>query len=368
MSLDVVLRHSFPGFALDVAFSAPEGVTALFGHSGSGKTTVVNAVAGLLRPDAGRVVVGDTVLLDTAAKRVVPTWRRRVGYVFQEDRLFPHLTVRQNLAFGRWFAPRGARIENPDHVVEFLGIGALLDRRPGLLSGGEKQRVAIGRALLAAPRLLLMDEPLASLDEARKAEILPYLERLRDETRIPILYVSHSMPEVARLATTVVALNGGSLVRAGPAKEVLSDPEAVPVVGVREAGAVLSARVVSHDAVDDLTELAISAGRLVLPRLTAAPGAQVRVRIAAHDVMIAKSLHSDISALNVLPATVALIHEGRGPGAVVVLVVGEDRLLARLTRRSVRQLQLAPGDSCYAIIKATAIAPRDIGAWEAPSA
>lgn len=216
--LEVTVKHSFKGFALDTAFKAPAGVTVLFGRSGSGKTTLVNAVAGLLMPDQGRIVADDWVLLDTAKGIHLRPHKRRLGYVFQEGRLFPHLTVRQNLAYGAWFAPRGAPRENMSRVVEMLGIGPLLDRRPAALSGGEKQRVAIGRALLSAPSLILADEPLAALDEVRKAEILPYFERLRDEVSVPILYVSHSASEVARLATTVVALDAGRVVAHGPPK------------------------------------------------------------------------------------------------------------------------------------------------------
>jgi molybdate transport system ATP-binding protein len=361
MTLELALAHRFGGFHLDVAFSAPEGVTALFGRSGSGKTTVVNAVAGLLAPHQGRISLNGTVLLDTAAGIALPAHRRRIGYVFQEGRLFPHLTVRQNLAFGRWFAPGTAQTGREDHVIEMLGIGHLLTRRPGQLSGGEKQRVAIGRALLAAPRLLLMDEPLAALDEARKAEILPYLERLRDEVRVPIVYVSHTVSEVARLATTVVAMQDGGVLRAGPAADVLSDPEAVPSVGVREAGAVLPARVVSHDAVDGLSELAVSGGRLTLPRVDAPVGSRVRVRIEAHDIILARTPPRDISALNVLPVTVTHVHEGEGPGAAVGLQLGADRLLARITRRSARALALAPGLTCYAVLKAMSVARRDVG-------
>ena len=190
MSLSVRFAHRFGDFSLDVAFEAPSGVTALFGRSGSGKTSVVNAVAGLLTPSTGRVQLDETVLFDSERRISVPVHQRRLGYVFQEGRLFPHLSVRQNLLYGRWFAQErsGAGF---DHVVKMLGIGDLLARQPARLSGGEKQRVAIGRALLANPRLLLMDEPLASLDEERKAEILPYLERLREETDIPLLFVSH---------------------------------------------------------------------------------------------------------------------------------------------------------------------------------
>ena len=358
--LSVRLRHGFPGFTLDAGFDAPLGVTALFGRSGSGKTTIVNAVAGLLRPESGRIALDGVPLLDTARRIDMPRHRRRVGYVFQESRLFPHLTVRRNLLYGRWFA--GLREDaEVARVVALLGIGSLLDRRPAGLSGGERQRVAIGRALLAAPRLLLMDEPLAALDAARKAEILPYLERLRDETRIPILYVSHAVEEVARLATTVVALEGGRVLRMGPAAEVLSDPALAPALGVRAAGAVLPATVVAHHA-DGLSELAVSAGRLWLPRVAAAPGSRLRVRIAAQEVIVALTRPEGLSALNILPAEVAAVRTGEGPGAMVQLRAGDDRLLARLTRRSAEALALAPGTRCFAVVKSVAVAPGDVGA------
>lgn len=245
--LEVSVRHSFGEFTLNASFSAPPGVTVLFGRSGSGKTTIVNAVAGLLMPDVGRIASGDWTLLDTERGIRLKPHRRRLGYIFQEGRLFPHLTVRRNLVYGTSFAPKDASRADMGRVVELLGIGRLLDRRPGALSGGEKQRVAIGRALLSAPRLILADEPLAALDDERKAEILPYFERLRDEVNIPILYVSHSASEVARLATTVVALDGGRVATQGQAAEVLGDPAVLPV-GAREAGAVLQATVTTTTA------------------------------------------------------------------------------------------------------------------------
>ena len=369
MKLSVTLTHRLPGFALDVAFTAPDGITALFGRSGSGKTTIVNAIAGLLRPDSGRITVGDGVLLDTRAGINRPAHRRRIGYVFQESRLFPHMTVRQNLTYGRWFAPREKDRTAPgyphraglDSVVDLLGIAPLLSRRPANLSGGETQRVAMGRALLSDPELLLMDEPLAALDDARRAEILPYLERLRDEVRVPIVYVSHQVGEVARLATTLVALQGGRVVRAGPLAEILSDPGAVPDIGVREAGAVLTARVAVADAGDGLSELTISGGSLSLPRVAAPAGAAVRVRIRAHDVILATRRPVGLSALNVLPATVTGVRDGEGPGVVVALACGDDRLLARVTRRSATGLGLAPGLPCFAILKSVAVDRLDIG-------
>ena len=209
MTLEVDIRHRFGAFTLEARFTTDSGLTALFGRSGAGKTSLVNIIAGLLRPDRGKVVIDGRVLVDTAQRLFVPKHRRRIGYVFQDPRLFPHLTVRQNLIYGRWFTPAAERRESFEQVIELLGIGALLDRGPALLSGGERQRVAIGRALLTSSHLLLMDEPLASLDEARKSEILPYIERLRDANRVPIVYVSHSVPEITRLATTMVLLSDG---------------------------------------------------------------------------------------------------------------------------------------------------------------
>jgi len=366
MTLSVRMTHAFHGFALDIAFEAPAGVTVLFGRSGSGKTTVVNAVAGLLAPREGRIAVDGRVLLDTAAGVALPPHRRRLGVVFQEGRLFPHLSVRQNLLYGRWFAPRGAMGAEMGRVVEMLGIGHLLGRRPGALSGGEKQRVAIGRALLAAPELILADEPLAALDEPRKAEILPYLERLRDEVSVPILYVSHAAAEVARLATTVVALEAGRVVRQGPAAEVLADPSVLPT-GVRAAGAVLEARVVAHHA-DGLTELEAGGVPLVLPRVAQAVGERLRIRVPAQDVILSLGAPQGLSALNVLPGRVERVRAGEGPGAIVSLATPAGTVLARVTRRSVAAMGLAPGVEAHAIVKTLAIAPEDVGGTVGPDA
>jgi molybdate transport system ATP-binding protein len=357
--LEVSVHHTFAGFTLDAAFRAPPGVTVLFGRSGSGKTTIVNAVAGLLTPDAGRIASGDWTLLDTEQGIRLKPHRRRLGYIFQEGRLFPHLTVRQNLAYGAWFAPKDAPREDMGHVVDLLGIGHLQDRQPGALSGGEKQRVAIGRALLSAPRLILADEPLAALDEARKSEILPYFEQLRDSVKVPILYVSHSAPEVARLATTVVALDAGRVVAQGPVAEVLSDPLVLPA-GVRQAGAVLTAMVAQHHE-DGLTELDANGVPLFLPRVAQAPGKIIRVRIAAHEVILARAKPNAVSALNILPGTVTEVRSGDGPGAIVVLDTVAGRLLARITLRSAEALELKPGLEVHAIMKSVAVAPENVG-------
>ena len=359
MTIEVALSHRFAGFALEVDFVAPAGVTALFGRSGSGKSTVVNAVAGLFRPDRGRIVVGGEVVLDSAAGRMVPLHRRRMGYVFQDGRLFPHLTVRQNLLYGRWFAGLAAEPELA-RIVDLLGIGALLDRRPGALSGGEKQRVAIGRAILSNPRLLLMDEPLAALDEARKAEILPYLARLRDEVALPILYVSHSLAEVARLATTVVVMEGGRVRAAGPVGDMLADPAMAPAMGLREAGAVITARLAAQEE-DGLSRLDHAGGPIFLPRVAAPVGTMVRLRILARDVMLAVERPVGLSALTVLAGVVDDVRTGEGPGAMVRVRVGEEALLARITQRSARLLGLAPGRAVFAVLKAVSVAQGDVG-------
>jgi molybdate transport system ATP-binding protein len=253
MTIEVDVTHQLGAFTLNVRFASEGRLTALFGQSGSGKSSLVNVISGLIRPNRGRVVINGTVLVDTASGIFVPPWQRRIGYVFQEGRLFPHLTVRQNLTFGRRFRPAAEREVRLEAVVKLLGIGELLQRRPGALSGGEKQRVAIGRAFLSSPRLLLMDEPLAALDETRKAEIEPYIEMLRDEYDIPIVYVSHSLKEVSRLANAVVVLSDGRVVAMGDPADVLSRAELVPHDAVEEAGALIAARIFGHDTKFNLT-------------------------------------------------------------------------------------------------------------------
>jgi molybdate transport system ATP-binding protein len=359
--LEVDIEHRLAEFALDVHFRSGRGLTALFGRSGAGKTSIVNAIAGLIRPQQGRIVIDGAVLLDTARGICVPTHRRRVGYVFQEGRLFPHLTVRHNLLFGHWFAPgRERRAARFDDIVDLLGIAPLLDRRPGRLSGGEKQRVAIGRALLTSPRLLLMDEPLASLDARRKGEILPYLERLRDEAEVPIVYVSHSVTEVTRLATTIVLISDGRVRAVGPVQEVMGRADLYPLAGRFEAGAVLAVRVVRHDPHWHLTELAGGFGKLVVPHLEAPVGAALRVRIRARDVILAATAPSGISALNVLPGRVESLVPIEQSALEVELRVGSERLLARVTRRSGETLDLAPGRAVFAVIKTVAIDRRNL--------
>ena len=359
--LEVDIEHRLADFALDIHFLAGPGLTALFGRSGAGKTSVVNAIAGLLHPRRGRIVMDGSVLLDTERGVWVPTHLRRVGYVFQEGRLFPHLTVRQNLLFGRWFAPtRERRATNLDDVVDLLGIAPLLDRRPGRLSGGEKQRIAIGRALLASPRLLLMDEPLASLDARRKDEILPYLERLRDEARVPIVYVSHSIAEVTRLATTIVLISAGRVHAVGPVQEVMGRAGLYPLAGRFEAGAVLAMRIAAHDPRWSLSKLTGRFGTLMVPRLDSPVGTALRVRIRARDVILAVTRPTGISALNVLAAEVERLVPVDEGALEVQLRLGGERLLARVTKRSGEALGLAAGREVFAVIKTVAIDRRSL--------
>ncbi len=359
--LEVRARRSFGKFTLDVDFATgPGGLTALFGRSGAGKTLVVNMLAGLVRPSEGRIAIDGSLLFDSARGIDLPPEKRRLGYVFQEGLLFPHMSVRSNLAYG---APRrgstAARAEF-GHIVALLGLDALLERRPRDLSGGEKQRVAIGRALLAAPQLVLMDEPLASLDAARKAEILPYIERLRDELRLPIVYVSHAMEEIVRLADTVVLISNGRASATGPVEEVMSRLDLRPMTGRYDAGAVLGATVESHDEGYALTMLRFPGGRLMVPRIELPVGARLRVRVRARDVSIALAAPEDISILNIFPGRIVQVGEDAGAQVDLLVDVGAP-LWARVTARSFHDLGLAPGKSVYALIKAVAIDRHSLG-------
>ena len=355
MTLTVDVEHQLGAFRLKSAFEAGEGVTALFGRSGAGKTSVVNAIAGILRPDRGCIAFEGEVLFDSERGIDVPTPRRRVGYVFQEGRLFPHLNVRQNLRYARLFSPHARRSDRFGHVVELLGLAQLLDRRPGNLSGGEKQRVAIGRALLSDPRLLLLDEPLASLDSHRRNEILQYIELMRDEVKIPIIYVSHAVQEVVRLADTVVLLSAGEVTAVGTAEEIMGRPDLRPAAGTFEGGAVIDARVTEQDMEYDLATLAFDGGTLTATNVDALIGEPVRVRIRARDVSIALERPQRISIQNVLEGEIAAVGPERGGIVDVSISVGAVTLRSRITARAARLLGLAPGLKAYALIKAVSL-------------
>jgi len=357
--LEVELASRLGALDLDVSFAAPDGVTALFGRSGAGKTTIINCVAGLLRPDRGRILLDGEPLLDTGRGIDVPRHRRRIGYVFQDARLFPHLTVRRNLLYGRWFAGSHQRRSGLGEVVELLGIDHLLDRRPGTLSGGEKQRVAIGRGLLSAPRLLLLDEPLASLDQARKGEILPYLDRLCREAGIPILFVSHALDEVARLATTMVLLSGGRVAASGPVGEVMARVDLGAAASEVGAGAILHLQVVGGPDAHGLTLLTHPAGEIELPGVDLPPGHAVRLRIDARDVVLALGTTrlSGISIRNQLRATVVALGAPMNGLTEVGLDVTGERLRALVTSASVEAMRLQPGVPVLALVKSAGLGP-----------
>ena len=358
--LSVDIERTLGGFRLAASFQAGEGVTALFGRSGAGKTSVVNAIAGILRPDRGRIAINGETAFDSASGVDVPTPKRRVGYVFQEGRLFPHLSVRQNLNYAGLFS-RGMPASDFERVVELLGLRDLLDRRPGNLSGGEKQRVAIGRALLSSPRLLLLDEPLASLDAHRKSEVLQYIELIRDEVKVPIVYVSHAVEEVVRIADTVVLMSAGSVLAVGPAEDVMGRPDLRPVEGAFEGGAVIDARVIEQDMEHDLATLAFDGGTLTATNVDALIGEPVRVRIRARDVSIALERPRRISIQNVLAGRITAVgpeHEGV---VDITMAVGSAQLRSRITGRAARALDLASGLQVYALVKAVSLGRRNAG-------
>ena len=360
--IEVAVAKRLGSFEVHAKFAcATDGIVALFGRSGSGKTSLVNMLAGLSRPDSGRIEIEGVTVFDSGRGLDLPPERRRIGYVFQEGRLFPHMTVRGNLSYGLRRAPARERRIQFDQIVELLGLEALLGRRPHDLSGGEKQRVALGRALLANPRLLLMDEPLAGLDQARKDEVLRFIERLRDELTIPIVYVSHAMPEIVRLADTMILMSEGRVEAVGPLDELTSRLDLRPLTGRYEAGAVVEARVVGQDEAFALTELSFAGGRLLVPRLDLAIGTELRLRIRARDVALALERPKGTSILNALACVVRDIGAEEGPQVDLRLDAGGAALWARVTRRSLHELGLVPGSPVYALIKAVAIDRYSLG-------
>jgi molybdate transport system ATP-binding protein len=364
MTIVVDVEKRLGDFSLAARFQSEGRVTALFGRSGAGKTTLVNLIAGLIRPDGGRIIVDGEALNDTARGIFVPAHRRRIGYVFQEGRLFPHMSVRSNLLYGRRLSPRGGRWGSLEATVDLLGIGHLLSRRPSGLSGGEKQRVALGRALLASPRLLLLDEPLAALDEARKADLLPYIERLRDEMQLPIVYVSHSIEEVARIADTMVVLADGKAVATGPVGDILARADLRPYTGQAEASVILTATVVAGDTGGGVTHLDHPAGRMSVPGLRLPPGSAVRLRIRARDVAIAVGEPGRLSIRNRLAATVTTITPDQSPMVEVRLDAGGDTVIASITHEAALALGLRQGMPVVALIKSAAFDRMSLGPAE----
>ncbi len=355
-NIQAQLQMAYPGFRLDVDLKLPgRGVTALFGPSGSGKTSCLRCIAGLERNATGRIEINGERWQDSASGCFVPPHQRAIGYVFQEANLFAHLSVKRNLEFGMKRVVRNERRVIWGQAVELLGIGHLLDRMPERLSGGERQRVGIARALLTSPRLLLMDEPLAALDFKRKQEILPYLERLHDELEIPVLYVSHSPDEVARLADHLVLLEEGRVVAQGGLRETLARLD-LPTAFSEDAGVVIESQVAEHDPTYHLTRLVFTGGEVLVARRDEAIGQRLRFRVHARDVSLTLERAEGTSISNLLPARVEQIVAADTPAHVLVRLDAQGTpLLARITRRSADQLGVVEGKAVWAQIKAVAL-------------
>ncbi len=355
--LDARFRGRIGAFTLDAAFTAPaRGVTALFGPSGCGKTSVLRCLAGLQRLE-GHCALDGEIWQD--ASRFAPAHRRAIGYVFQEPSLFPHMSVRRNLLYGAPRRAAGAPAIGYDEAIELFGLASLLERSPRHLSGGERQRVALGRALLSQPRLLLMDEPLSALDAAAKDEILPYLERLHAQLVLPVVYVTHDLREVERLADHLVLMEKGRVIAAGPLAALLGDP-ALPFARSREAAVMLDAVVRAYDSRYGLLELDVAGGSFLTPAAEAAIGEPRRLRVTAGDVSLAVAPPGPSSIVNILRARILHATTTGEAEMLVVLGLGESgsgaRLLARVTRRSWETLGLAEGIAVYAQVKGVALA------------
>ena len=359
MKLEIVIKKRLGALDLNVEFGAEAPVVGLFGRSGSGKTSVVNAIAGLLKPDSGRIMVDGETLFDSARGIDLAPEKRRIGYVFQDALLFPHLSVKHNLLYGAPLA--GGAGLGFDAVVALLGLASLLERRPQALSGGEKQRVAIGRALLSQPRLLLMDEPLASLDNQRRMEILRYIERLRNELKQPVVYVSHAVGEITRLADHVVLMNEGSVLAHGSVQQIFNRADLRPHTGRYEGGALIEAEAVAHDARYFLTRFRFGGGELVAPGIDTPLGARVRIRIRSRDVSVATVRPQGISIRNVIEGNVTEIVDNGGAIVEVAVRLGAIDVPARISRQACEELAIEPGARVFLLIKAIAFDKRSVG-------
>ncbi len=341
-------------FVLNVGFETPTpGVVALFGRSGCGKTTAINIMAGLLRPQSGRIVLDDAVLLDTGSGVDVPPDRRRVGYVFQDARLFPHLSVAANLRYALRRAA-GPRYVSLDTVVDLLALGSLMNRRTHQLSGGERQRVAIGRALLSQPRLLLLDEPLAALDEARRAEVLPYLESLRDQLRIPMVYVTHDFAEVLRLATHIVLMEAGCVTAQGKVADMSLDRRLRSIIGPDEVGAIIDGTVLGIDPISTLTRVRLGSGEVNVHAGNLSAGTALRVQLLARDVIVSTQMPRHLSVRNSLAGIVTSVQDD-SDSDLITIDIGGETILARITKSATRELSLRPGMQAWALVKSMSL-------------
>jgi len=361
LDVNVTLRRG--AFALQVAFAAPTpGIVAVFGRSGCGKTTLIDILAGLLKPDTGAVRLDDLVLLDTAQGFLLPAEQRGIGYVFQDARLFPHLDVRGNLRYGEKRSAARPHAIDFDEVTALLGLAPFLARRPYSLSGGERQRVALGRSLLSQPRLLLLDEPLASLDAPRRDEVLPYLEALRDRLSIPMIYVSHQFDEVLRLANHVVLLEGGSVLAQGSVDEVSLTPELRAIVGSEAVGAVLEGIITTVDE-SGLAILTLGHGTLRLAAPGARVGARARVQLLARDLILATAPAQGFSVRNSIKGSIVAIRDEEHDARLVMVDIGGASVLSRVTGEALESLHLRIGSTVWVLVKAVSIKPFPWSNW-----
>jgi molybdate transport system ATP-binding protein len=352
--LHLSVSKRWDGFELRAQLDAPTpGIIALFGRSGCGKTTLINIISGLLAPDEGRVALDGVVLTDTRERIAIPVERRRIGYVFQDSRLFPHLGVLANLRYGLRRAPKGSSSIRFDEVLALLGLEPLLARRPYQLSGGERQRVALGRALLSQPRLLLLDEPLAALDAARREEVLPYLERLRDRLSIPMVYVSHQLEEVLRLATHVALMAAGEIVASGALSDISLRPELQAIVGSEAVGAILDGTVVRVDAERGVTDVQVGRGVLHVSLPEASVGARIRLQLLARDIILATEAPRGLTVRNAIQGIIADISDDLGNAVLVKVDIGSGvAVLSRVTRHAAEDLGLRRGMRVWTLVKA----------------
>ena len=365
--LSVAVKKTRGSFSLDAAFELPTpGVVALFGRSGSGKSTLINLIAGLLDADAGRVALDDLIWLDAERRINVPPERRRIGYVFQDARLFPHLSVEGNLRYGERRASSPAYI-NLDTVAGLLDLGSLMERRTHQLSGGERQRVAIGRALLSQPNLLLLDEPLASLDTARREEVLPYLENLRDQLAVPMVYVSHDFDEVLRLATHVVLMEKGRTIAQGGVGAMSLNEDLRSIIGADAVGAIVEGTVLGIDEASGLTRVSVGRGELKVQAQNLTAGATLRVQLLARDLIVATQPPRNLSVRNSLSGVVASLSRDDADSELVGIDIGGTLIMARVTTAAVRDLHLTPGLPVWALVKSVSLRGHSFAAPPATS-
>ncbi len=365
--LSVAVKKARGPFSLDAAFELPTpGVVALFGRSGSGKSTLVNLIAGLLEADAGRVALDDLVWLDTERRLHVPPERRRIGYVFQDARLFPHLSVAGNLKYGESRSP-ARRFIDLDAVAGLLDLGSLMERRTHQLSGGERQRVAIGRALLSQPNLLLLDEPLASLDSARREEVLPYLENLRDQLAVPMVYVSHDFDEVLRLATHVVLMEQGRAIAQGAVGDMSLNANLRSIIGADAVGAIIDGMVLGVDESSGLTRVSAGRGELKVQAPHLAAGATMRLQLLARDLIVATQRPQNLSVCNMLSGVIASLSRDDTDSELIAIDIGGTLIMARVTTAAARELGLAPGLPVWALVKSVSLRGHSFAAPHATS-